>query len=616
MAFEQFVGERRKDQVEKNYQEVLHHAEIREKNLITKLENYIDRYYLNETDLPVGFPNLIEFLLHRVKTDKLFAMDRMKDPSKQGCHEKWQLEFIKTRLQSVQKLTGNSVYIFKGSVISKKQEVESGPKSIDFQCDLTKQWFAAKHTNNTGGNQDGVINELKMFVEHYSSTLEYGLVLVISGSYYTPSKIEELRKSVRGKPRVSIFHLDDPDNTDSTNFANSLMISGPEPINVKKEMGQFYSTNVDKLLQDLVLPVLDVSRTVIVEPFVGQGDLIPFCKTYGSVEAYDLLPNNTQLANYGIVATVQDTLLYPPNYDGKYVITNPPYLAKNKTKDKQVFNKYNHDDLYKCFIETLIDGNAAGGCLIIPLNFWCCNRNADLDLRKKFLNKYQVLHMNIFEDAAFDDTDYTVCSFSFIKASTNDYPKKIPTVFRPSGRNLQLNMSEYIIAPELSRLKLDDKIKLVRITESSLIKYEGQLKKAHFKLFAVDSVGIASSNHLAGAIRLVVVNEPYVGKESDRTYASFLWNMNLDIDAQKVICKVFNTSINNKRTEYYSLFLSNFRENQRKRITFNLAVQFINISIKTYLMHKKIPPSKALFEFNAVIETHDTHDTDDEFDAL
>lgn len=33
-------------------------------------------------------------------------------------------------------------------------------------------------------------------------------------------------------------------------------------------------------------------------------------------------------------ATKQDTLLQSPNYSSKWVITNPPYLAKNKTKEK------------------------------------------------------------------------------------------------------------------------------------------------------------------------------------------------------------------------------------------------------------------------------------------
>ena len=33
-------------------------------------------------------------------------------------------------------------------------------------------------------------------------------------------------------------------------------------------------------------------------------------------------------------------MLYPPNYHEKWVITNPPYLAKNKAKDKTLFNQY------------------------------------------------------------------------------------------------------------------------------------------------------------------------------------------------------------------------------------------------------------------------------------
>lgn len=46
------------------------------------------------------------------------------------------------------------------------------------------------------------------------------------------------------------------------------------------------------------------------------------------------------------------------------ILTNPPYLARNKSMNKELFDKYNINDLYKCFIEILLDG-----ILIVPLNF-------------------------------------------------------------------------------------------------------------------------------------------------------------------------------------------------------------------------------------------------------
>jgi hypothetical protein len=50
-----------------------------------------------------------------------------------------------------------------------------------------------------------------------------------------------------------------------------------------------------------------------------------------------------------------------------------------------------------------------GGILIIPLNFWSSIRLSDIELRKVFLEKYDVILLNIFEEQVFDDTTYTIC---------------------------------------------------------------------------------------------------------------------------------------------------------------------------------------------------------------
>ena len=90
----------------------------------------------------------------------------------------------------------------------------------------------------------------------------------------------------------------------------------------------------------------------------------------------------------------KDTILDPPNYNNKYLITNPPYLARNKSKDKFVFNKYNVNDLYKCVIKEILTNICLGGILIVPLNFWSSIRNADIELRKLFLEKYDIILLN------------------------------------------------------------------------------------------------------------------------------------------------------------------------------------------------------------------------------
>ena len=142
----------------------------------------------------------------------------------------------------------------------------------------------------------------------------------------------------------------------------------------KKKYGQYYTTNCDYILKDFIIP----NNVKLIEPFVGQGDLVKWSKR-NDWDLYDIDPK--------INAITQNTLLNPPDYKDKYVITNPPFLAKNKNKDKTIYEKYNVGDLYKAAIKSFIIGDIIGGILIVPLNFLC---DRDKNLRNLFFKKYSI----------------------------------------------------------------------------------------------------------------------------------------------------------------------------------------------------------------------------------
>jgi tRNA1(Val) A37 N6-methylase TrmN6 len=92
----------------------------------------------------------------------------------------------------------------------------------------------------------------------------------------------------------------------------------------KKNLGQFYTTNYEYILQDMII---DNNITNIIEPFCGNGDLLNFInKDKYILETYDIEPKK----NYIIK---RNTLLNPPEYKNKFILTNPPYLARNKSKN-------------------------------------------------------------------------------------------------------------------------------------------------------------------------------------------------------------------------------------------------------------------------------------------
>lgn len=164
----------------------------------------------------------------------------------------------------------------------------------------------------------------------------------------------------------------------------------------KVKFGQFYTKRSQYIIGNLIndLP----KDLIVVEPFCGEGDLLIFENKY---EIYDIDPKIKGCSK-------RDTLLNPPDYFSKLVVTNPPFLAKNKNKDKSLYNLYDVGDLYKAAIKSILSSN--GGILIVPLNFFC---DEDNKIRELFFNRFDILRLNIFEETVFDDTTYTICSFSF-----------------------------------------------------------------------------------------------------------------------------------------------------------------------------------------------------------
>ena len=323
--------------------------------------------------------------------------------------------------------------------------------------------------------------------------------------------------------------------------------------NTKMFLGQFYTTNSDYILQGLSLP----NNCEIIEPFVGQGDLVNWVKKNikpTKIEAYDIDPKID-------CDDVRDTILFPPNYKGKWIVTNPPFLARNKNKDKTIYDTYGVDDLYKASILTLINGECEGGILIIPLNFLCGEESKTRDL---FLSNYKIIRLNIFEEKVFDDTSYTVCAFSFVKMKSIN--QEVETIIYPIKKNMKLFLDKkygFRIGGDILTKK--NSLKLGRLLE-------GQIPSTNLKLYAVDS------GTPEGKIRLIVDENHYFGKDTDRVFCSIT---SLDVILnENEICDKFNQKLAEYRDKYHSLFLTNYREStkhySRKRISFKQAFSLLN----------------------------------------
>jgi hypothetical protein len=342
----------------------------------------------------------------------------------------------------------------------------------------------------------------------------------------------------------------------------------------KQKLGQFYTTNYDYILQNLYIPKNIIK---IIEPFAGNGDLLNFIKDkeYYELECYDIEPTKDYIIE-------KNTILDPPNLNNSFILTNPPYLARNKSNDKELFDKYKTNDLYKCFIEILISNECLGGILIVPLNFICSIRKNDIDLRKKFISKYNILIINIFEEQVFEDTTYTICSFQYEKKE-KEQEKEIKVYIYPSkiDFNIKLNKNNnYTIGGDIYNLEQNEKYKIDRATKL----YDN---KDNFTNILVKCIDDNINNKIGLKIVDDKIRDKYIDntpKLSARSYAILVIKPKITIIQQQKLVEYFNNFLNEKRNNCNSLFLSNYRESKeiaRKRISFTLVYEICNYLLNT-----------------------------------
>lgn len=343
----------------------------------------------------------------------------------------------------------------------------------------------------------------------------------------------------------------------------------------KQLLGQFYTTNYEYILQDLFIP--DGINNII-EPFAGNGDLIHFMNKDNinyNIELYDIDPQKEYIVK-------KDTILNPPNYNGKFIITNPPYLARNKSKNKTLFDKYNVNDLYKCLIKELLSNTCIGGILIIPLNFWSSIRLSDIELRKYFLTIYNVIFLNIFEEQVFDDTSYTICSFQFeLKTNLNNINNIIDTMIYPSKIQLNVELNDnnnYMIGGEIYKLKLNNYYKIIRATSKNKTKINTNILVKCIDDNKYNKIGLQYINDQ----NRYIDDTP---NQTARTYATLIIEPSIDIIQQQLVIEKFNKFLEEYRTKYNSLFLTNYRESNdiaRKRISFELVYSIVEYILDNF----------------------------------
>src|SRR3989339_1830536 len=378
---------------------------------------------------------------------------------------------------------------------------------------------------------------------------------------------------------------------------------------MKKQLGQFFTTKADAVLLGFEN---FVKNKYVVDPFAGNKDLINWAKKNNCKEVVGFDYDKNYIDNKEVF--LNDSINQAQKY--RFVCTNPPYLHKNKadktTKDK-FFNGFNSkfEDLYQISINSVL--NSEEGILIVPLNFLCAENSKKI--RDLFFDKFEIIKLNIFSSQIFKDTTYNVVSFYFKEKKDDSSKNKISATIFPDNKNITFTIQKefnwQLGGDFINRIKnTKNYLGIFRLTEDYLKsgEYEVELAFQNIKdkkplriskdikkliernilfLRAIDSKN-GKKIQLEDIRKYGVAG--LVGKNTSRNMAHLIFKEEISINDQIELMECFNEELNRGRSKYLSFFLTNFRDNNRKRISFEFAYKFLN-----YIYDEKNSKQPALF---------------------
>ena len=359
----------------------------------------------------------------------------------------------------------------------------------------------------------------------------------------------------------------------------------------KQKLGQFFTTNVDYILSGFENFIYNKNIT---DPFCGNQDLLKWAikNKAKSIKGYDVderyIDNNLVFLN--------DSLKNPLEYD--FVLTNPPYLYKSKMKNSEIFKGTNNTDLYQLSLEKVMNSNE--GIVIVPVNFLSAE-NAKY-IRIKFFDKFSIKYCKYFTQQVFNDTTYNVIAFYYTKKNMNsdketfilniqpDNIEKEITIYKEynwqiGGEFLNLINSQRNIL-NVKRLLIDDikdgnneiNVAINHLKDTTKIKVD--LKTLNVVKNNIILLKAIDTGRDTGRICLENIKkynlDCLLSLTSSRNQIFLVFQDKLDIQEQEQIIKLFNKELNEKREQYFSLFMTNFRDNNRKRISFDFVYKLIN----------------------------------------
>lgn len=393
--------------------------------------------------------------------------------------------------------------------------------------------------------------------------------------------------------------------------------------------GQHYTPiELTKRYIDIFNDVKSKNLTVV-DPFVGEGNLlIDYLNTFPKEDALNLLHNKkikgfdidlTTLVKlksrfkeyYGLPDDLLDEIFIENNSlinnlcdNNDFILTNPPYLARNTCKRKYKedfeihFSNNNFNDYYEIALDQYFLND---GIWIIPSNF--ISSNSMSKIRKNIISKKNISSINLFEIPIFDNTDISVVSF--LLSDTLSIQKKLDISFIQYEKNIfkeiDINEDGFICSDWEALISFN-----TQYIQQGLLREE--LKNGNNECYVLnesydkekifindETFNKISNNYLflrttdtgtnSGILGLYTLKELFpksfngdecpitlLTKISSRLYTPIFFKECISYEEQIIIKDKVNLYLKEYRDKYNSIFLTNFKNAtksmSRKRISF------------------------------------------------